>query len=87
MILAGAGRHNGFRQFDRQIAELAGPSLQDSQRAPKDFDWGLTAPVCGRHLGDTGAPVDTYQDDLQFRSYERYRAFCRVNGIERRGKV
>ena len=76
-----------FRQFDRQIAELTGPAEEPaSPLGPNDFDWGLTAPVCQTHLHDTAAAVETYQDELQFRSYARYRAFCRLNGIEKRAR-
>jgi hypothetical protein len=48
--------------------------------------WGPTAPFCLQHLADPQDPIEIFQGELQFRSYAQYRAFCRLNGIERRGK-
>jgi hypothetical protein len=73
-------------QLDRQIRELTGPSASEGPQSPAGFDWDLRVPVCERHLHEGAAPVETWRDELQFRSYERYRAFCRKNGIEKRAR-
>lgn len=46
--------------------------------------WGPAAPVCQTHLESD--PVEIFQGELQFRSYAHYKAFCRLNGVERRAK-
>ena len=47
--------------------------------------WGPTAPVCAAH--QQSDPVEIFQGELQFRSYAHYKAFCRLNGVERRGQL
>ncbi|MGC4114704.1 MAG: hypothetical protein QM765_08865 [Myxococcales bacterium] len=46
--------------------------------------WGPAAPVCEAHLQSD--PVEIFQGELQFRSYAHFKAFCRLNGVERRAK-
>ncbi|HEY3445541.1 MAG TPA: hypothetical protein VGK67_04210 [Myxococcales bacterium] len=46
--------------------------------------WGPAAPVCEAH--QQSEPVEIFQGELQFRSYAHYKAFCRLNGVERRAK-
>ena len=65
--------------------EPAAARKADKRRITADERlWGPTAPVCAAHFQSD--PVEIFQGELQFRSYAHYKAFCRLNGVERRAK-
>ncbi|MBI5546833.1 MAG: hypothetical protein HY901_23365 [Deltaproteobacteria bacterium] len=61
------------------------PSTLPRRRITLDEQqWEPTAPICEAHR--ESEPVEIFQGELQFRSYGQYKAFCKMNGIERRGR-
>jgi len=60
------------------------PGAAETHVAAAEGLWGQTAPVCEVHRESD--PVEIFQGELQFRSYAHYRAFCRLNGLERRAQ-